>query len=182
MDKQTNTITAICLFALNFIIGELIGQSEFHAILGGFFSVCVYWFGEYYFHEIAERFEYWRCKGKDEGRIYYIVNYKTEHMRKIYDEVEELDTAIEMRLRDPDFNRIYNEFAEVIFDIHKRTYIDKANLVDPKARNYCVNSWTKSWLYDYGYRGNNIEELVEELPKLTVRLRNIEMRKALDSL
>lgn len=181
MDKQAK-ITTICLFAVNFIIGEFISQSEFNAVLQGFFSVCVYWFGEYYFPEIAARFEYWRCKGKDDNRIYFFINYVSEQMKKIYDEQNALESAIDMRLRDPNFNRIYNEFAEVIFDMHTCAYGDKINLLDPRSRNYSMNSWTKNWLYEYGYRGNNIEELVEELPVLTVRLRNIEMRKALDSL
>ena len=176
MDKQTKIIT-ICLFAVNFIIGKFIGQSEFSAMLGGFFSVCVYWFGDYYCHDVYLRILY-KLHKHDESYVYAYIYPETEEAQKYSSECIDFDMGLhKLCCQDKSFEDSYSEFMNIIEDMQYRN--DKPG---KPWLNYFVHNRAYYWLMAFGYSYKNLQQLKEDLPTICVRLRNIEMRKALDTL
>ena len=183
MKKEDYKIITICLFAVNFIIGQFIHHSNFYSIVGGLVSVFTYWMLDYYIPELILIFKYYRCRHNVGLGTYWFVNF--EYNKMMYKEIEELESAIKLKIAETEFANLYSEFREVVFDIYQQRIYSNGhllNFVDPKARYSCAERRAVEWLYDYGYRARNIEELVEDLPRLLVYLKNVQNVKVIEDL
>lgn len=186
MKKDVTIIISIFSFMINLVIGLASFRYSDHRILYGiiygWISVFTYWMMDYYVPDIIFKFKYYLYSYTGDRRINVLIDFESDQMMKKCKEEYELDYAIGTeRLADEEFAELYSEFSEVIFYEMK----DKYDNIDPSNkfnRNYYMYRWTLEWLYGYGYRANNIEELKEELPRLILRLRVIGLNKCLNNM
>jgi hypothetical protein len=172
--KEPKIIT-ICLFAVNFIIGQFTHQSYFYSILSGVVSVFIYWMLDYYIPDMYLRIKYHLHKHDDQEYFaIYIYSESNEAVKHAEERIEFSYMLNKHRGRNKLFSESFEEFMEIIRGI----YFERC---DPTLNGF-VYEIAKDWLMAFGYNSKNFLQLAEELPGINVMLRNIQMKKAIDRL
>lgn len=186
MKKDIPIIISIFLFMLNLVIGLAVfrysDQRILYGIVYGWISVFTYWMLDYYVPDIVFKFRYCLYSLTRDGRIYMLIELESDQMVKQGKEEYELNSAIDIeKSADNGFAELYSEFSEVIFDEMKDKYVN-VNMLNIFSRNYYMHRRAIEWLYGYGYRANNIEELKEDLPGLIMRLSVNRLNRCLNNM